>query len=60
MQHDVSLLKFFNLMDYSLLFVAAYNPEFIKRNKNLFKQDVDGNLIKPYQLEKPEKPDSST
>ena len=60
MQHDVSLLKFFNLMDYSLLFVAAYNPEFIKRNKNLFKQDVDGYLIKPYQLEKPEKPDSST
>jgi hypothetical protein len=29
---DISLLNHFNLMDYSLLFVIEYNPEYVKEN----------------------------
>ena len=31
---DISLLCHFNLMDYSLLFVIEYNPEYVKRYPN--------------------------
>jgi hypothetical protein len=36
---DVSLLSHFNLMDYSLLFIIAYNPKFIEHNKDLFERN---------------------
>ena len=49
MAFDASLLSLFNLMDYSLLFVVAYNPRFVERNGDLFEKDNNGafRLIKP-------------
>lgn len=54
MAKDVSLLSLFNLMDYSLLFTIAYNPNFVEHNPDLF-QSKDGKLIEPYSLKKKEK-----
>jgi len=52
---DVSLLSHFNLMDYSLLFVVAYNPEYVQHNKDDFEVDEKGELSKPYRLSKKKK-----
>ena len=51
MEYDISLLQSFNLMDYSLLFVVAYNPEYVKLNKNDFKI---GSKKKNFILKNPE------
>jgi hypothetical protein len=44
---DISLLCHFNLMDYSLLFVIEYNPEYVKRNPTEFERDRGGDFIYP-------------
>ena len=44
---DISLLSHFNLMDYSLLFVIEYNPEYVKRYPSEFAHDSEGKLLLP-------------
>jgi hypothetical protein len=44
---DISLLCHFNLMDYSLLFVIEYNPEYVKRYPHQFEHDLGGDLVYP-------------
>jgi 1-phosphatidylinositol-4-phosphate 5-kinase len=44
---DITLLKQFNLMDYSLLFVIEYNPKFAIKNPHFFKHDSNGELSYP-------------
>ena len=55
---DISLLNHFNLMDYSLLFVIEYNPEYVKENpfeflhkkeKILDNQKEEEVIVKPIQ-----------
>jgi len=43
---DISLLQYFNLMDYSLLFVIEINPKYIEFFPNEFEQvhDDEGKL----------------
>tara|TARA_B110000285_G_C15054626_1_gene578855 strand:+ start:748 stop:993 length:246 start_codon:yes stop_codon:yes gene_type:complete len=50
MEYDLSLLQSFNLMDYSLLFVVAYNPKFVEANHDLFELGKKGEWV----LKKPE------
>jgi hypothetical protein len=45
---DISLLQQFGLMDYSLLFVIEYNPNYIKMFPSDYRHD-DGNLRLPVQ-----------
>lgn len=51
---DVSFLSQFDLMDYSLLFVIAFNPEYIKKYPEKFQKakngEESGELAKPYKL----------
>lgn len=42
---DVALLCQFGFMDYSLFFTVEYNPEYVKRYPQEFKQDKYGNLV---------------
>lgn len=46
MGRDISLLNYFNLMDYSLLFVIELNPTYVKYFPDEFEiiNDDDGNL----------------
>jgi hypothetical protein len=50
--HDVSLLSHFNLMDYSLLFVIEYNPEYVRKYPMEFEHDKEGELILPVRPSK--------
>ena len=45
---DISLLNHFNLMDYSLLFVIEYNPEYVKENPFEFLHEEEV-IVKPIQ-----------
>ena len=54
MSSDVRLLNRFGLMDYSLLFVIAFNPNYVKKFPEQFEQE-NGVLVKPYKLVKKEK-----
>lgn len=36
MNLDASLLSHFELMDYSLLFTVAYNPNYVRKNPDMF------------------------
>ena len=37
-QYDITLLSHFNLMDYSMLFVAAFNPNYVKEFPQKFEK----------------------
>ena len=52
---DLKMLEMFNLMDYSLLFVISFNPDYIEKFKDEFIEDKDGELLKPYKLCNPDK-----
>jgi hypothetical protein len=47
---DLKMLELYNLMDYSLLFVISFNPVYVRKFKNQFISDENGELIKPYKL----------
>ena len=49
------MLEMFNLMDYSLLFVISFNPDYIAKFRDEFIEDKDGELLKPYRLVNPDK-----
>lgn len=49
MSIDVDFLQLYDVMDYSLLLVVAYNEKYVEKHKDDFEQDDDGNLIKPYR-----------
>lgn len=49
---DVKILRNFNLMDYSLLLVVEYNPNYVSVNEDKFKSDDKG-MIKPLELKNP-------
>ena len=44
---DICLLREFNLMDYSLLFVIEYNPVYIKQYPHEYLRDSQGNVQYP-------------
>lgn len=50
MGRDITLLSQFNLMDYSLLFVIEYNPEYARQYPQNFKRVAGTNELQ-YPLE---------
>jgi len=48
LRRDAVLLQEFNLMDYSMLFVIAFNPNYVREYPEKFECDHKGNLIEPY------------
>ena len=47
MTEDIYLLQRFNLMDYSLLTVIEFNPQYVRLNPDEFKHNKKGELEKP-------------
>mmetsp|Transcript_8448 Transcript_8448/g.12892 ORF Transcript_8448/g.12892 Transcript_8448/m.12892 type:complete len:139 (+) Transcript_8448:2986-3402(+) len=49
MGRDISLLRHFNLMDYSLLFIIEYNPKYVEYFPEQFVHDNNGKLKYPVE-----------
>ena len=47
---DICLLKHFNLMDYSLLFVIEWNPKYIELYPSEFERNKEGKVLFPIKL----------
>jgi len=52
LRKDVTLLSQFNLMDYSLLFVIAFNPNYVNEYPEHFEADENHIHVTPYKLKK--------